>query len=45
MKEMKRIRQRDGAIRWNLLRDSAEQHIIESAWELSGAGIRERPER
>jgi len=24
MKEMKRIRQRDGAIRWNLLRDSAD---------------------
>jgi len=45
MKEMKRIGQRDGAIRWNLLRDSAdpdryvevlitaEQYIIESAWE------------
>ena len=36
MKEMKRIRQRDGAIRWNLLRDSAdleryvEVFIIES---------------
>ena len=24
MKEMKRIGQRDGAIRWNLLRDSAD---------------------
>src|SRR5438876_10960164 len=31
MKEMKRIRQRDGAIRWNLLRDTAEpQRYVES---------------
>jgi MFS family permease len=31
MKEMKRIRQRDGAIRWNLLRDTADpQRYIES---------------
>ncbi len=31
MKEMRRIRQRDGAIRWNLLRDSADpQRYIES---------------
>jgi MFS family permease len=30
MKEMKRIRQRDGAIRWNLLRDSADpQRYVE----------------
>jgi quinol monooxygenase YgiN len=30
MKEMRRIRQRDGAIRWNLLRDSADpQRYIE----------------
>jgi hypothetical protein len=27
MKEMKRIRQRDGAIGWNLLRDSAEDTL------------------
>src|SRR5260370_35891859 len=26
MKEMRRIRQRDGAIRWNLLRDTAHPH-------------------
>jgi MFS family permease len=31
MKEMKRIRQRDGAIRWNLLRDSADpQRYVET---------------
>jgi quinol monooxygenase YgiN len=31
MKEMRRIRQRDGAIRWNLLRDTADpQRYIES---------------
>ena len=31
MKEMKRIRQRDGAIRWNLLRDTADpQRYIET---------------
>jgi len=31
MKEMKRIRQRDGAIRWNLLRDAADpQRYIET---------------
>ena len=31
MKEMKRIRQRDGAIRWNLLRDTADpERYIES---------------
>jgi len=31
MKEMRRIRQRDGAIRWNLLRDAADpQRYIES---------------
>ena len=31
MREMKRIRQRDGAIRWNLLRDTADpQRYIES---------------
>jgi MFS family permease/quinol monooxygenase YgiN len=31
MKEMRRIRQRDGAIRWNLLRDSADpQRYLES---------------
>src|SRR5438132_1489107 len=31
MKEMKRIRQRDGAIRWNLLRDTADpQRYLES---------------
>src|SRR5439155_27091731 len=31
MKEMERIRQRDGAIRWNLLRDTADpQRYIES---------------
>ena len=31
MKEMRRIRQRDGAIRWNLLRDTADpQRFIES---------------
>ncbi len=30
MKEMKRIRQRDGAIRWNLLRDTADpQRYVE----------------
>ena len=31
MKEMKRIRQRDGAIRWNLLRDTADpQRYVET---------------
>src|SRR6266853_2564065 len=31
MKEMRRIRQRDGAIRWNLLRDTADpQRYLES---------------
>jgi MFS family permease/quinol monooxygenase YgiN len=31
MKEMKRIRQRDGAIRWNILRDSADpQRYVET---------------
>ena len=31
MKEMERIRQRDGAIRWNLLRDTADpQRYVES---------------
>jgi len=37
MKEMKRIRQRDGAIRWNLLRDSADPEryvevVITESW-------------
>jgi hypothetical protein len=31
MKEMRRIRQRDGAIRWNLLRDTSDpQRYIET---------------
>jgi len=32
MKEMKRIRQRDGAIRWNLSRDTADpERYIETS--------------
>jgi len=32
MKEMKRIRQRDGAIRWNLLRDTADPQRYVESW-------------
>ena len=48
MKEMKRIRLRDGAIRWNLLRDSADpQRYVEifvtESWESIYASTNESP--